>query len=149
MAKSISNIIPVFLSGLLTVAVLGACSETTGHDASYREAAVKSIDLTELDAVPAENRIAAIVYVPAYSSIYQQDGDRLCDLTVTLSVHNINFDQPITLKKGWSRIGMGTKQTYGVINRVIGYSKMFDTHIVNEFGRGILEFSSTEHPAEH
>ena len=26
MAKSISNIIPVFLSGLLTVAVLGACT---------------------------------------------------------------------------------------------------------------------------
>jgi hypothetical protein len=58
--------------------------------------------------------------------------------------------QPIRLRKGWSRIGFGTAQTYGVIDRVIGYSKMFDTPITNEFGRGILEVASPEkHPKTH
>ncbi len=99
MRKSASNIIAMTLGILFIVAGFGACEEeNTGEGIATRAIAIRPAELTDLDSPPTEKgKIAEIVYVPAYSSIYHLDDDRLCDLTVTLSIHNINFKNPITL----------------------------------------------------
>lgn len=40
-----------------------------------------------------------IVYVPIYSSVFYQDGKRTLELAATLSVHNIDLQNPITVEK--------------------------------------------------
>ncbi|MCP4197764.1 MAG: DUF3124 domain-containing protein [Proteobacteria bacterium] len=99
MKKTTSNIIAITLGVLFVVAGFSACEEEkTGEWSTTSSVANKPAELTDLDSPPTEKgKIAEIVYVPAYSSIYYQDDGRLCDLTVTLSIHNINFKNPITL----------------------------------------------------
>jgi hypothetical protein len=41
--------------------------------------------------------VGALVFVPAWSSVYVGDGNRTFDLTVTLAVRNTDLDTPITV----------------------------------------------------
>ena len=47
--------------------------------------------------------------------------------------------QPIRLLDGKSRIGMGTEETYGAIDKLIELSQQLGTKMLNEYGRGILD----------
>lgn len=40
-----------------------------------------------------------IVYVPIYSSVFYQDGKKTLELAATLSVHNVDLQNPITVEK--------------------------------------------------
>lgn len=40
-----------------------------------------------------------LLYLPIYSSIYYENGQRTLEMAATLSIHNVNPERPITIKR--------------------------------------------------
>ncbi|MBA4016303.1 MAG: hypothetical protein C0483_03860 [Pirellula sp.] len=58
-----------------------------------------STPVMSADLEPVDTARGALVYVPIYSQIHYEDNTRTLELTATLTIHNVNPDQTITVTK--------------------------------------------------
>lgn len=81
----------LWFTGLLMVFLLVGC-ESQDNQSSSTTISEPTIQLSDLDVTTGQT-----VYVPAYSEIYYASGGRTIDLTVTLAVHNTDFEHAIII----------------------------------------------------
>lgn len=72
----------------LTLGIAAACSSPPGSQPTPQPAPpIQDLDIA----------VGQTIYVPAYTKIYSSPRGQTLDLTVTLSIHNTDTDQPIFL----------------------------------------------------
>jgi hypothetical protein len=135
-----------------TMVVLGSDKQV---DEKTRAAAARDImDQAGVDAVLAQcsgemegieqRGKGVIVHNPGFAMNPFLKGDAMSSaIVVKLHVSKAGVEwveaQPIEVRSNQSKIGMGRKNTHGVIERLIALSKKLKTDIKNEHGRGIWD----------
>lgn len=78
----------------IVFAILAGCSDQTDHTTPVQEVqparATATVARGDLSIVTGQK-----LYVPAYSEVYSESGDKTWNMTVTLSIRNTNMDKPI------------------------------------------------------
>lgn len=88
------GLIPVTL--LVALLAPGCVEPQDSPRAATDPAITEAVDTAD---VGVDEPADQVVYVPTYSHIYIQDGDRDFDLTATLSVRNTDPENPITIRR--------------------------------------------------
>lgn len=91
--NDLKHIIAAVCALVALIMSLGCRSDEDGasREASDLAGAVDTVEATERAVV------GELVYVPAYSHVFHQDGSREMNLTTTLSIRNTDPDHPITI----------------------------------------------------
>ena len=82
----------------LTVRIVSGGALLAGIFLYWGAAAAPTTGQAVDPAAPAAMR-GELLYLPIYSSIFYENGQRTLEMAATLSIHNVNPDRPITIKR--------------------------------------------------
>ena len=85
-------------TGLLALLIMISCDRPNGESNSQY---MEEETIVQHNAALGKIAVGEVIYVPIYSSIFYSGPKRTMDLAATLSIHNTDLEQPITLTKIW------------------------------------------------